>query len=209
MRLGQNPAKSVEGVNNPADIAIVLLTYVPFISGYYQDSPEVIRTAITSILENTSELFDLMVFDNGSCKEVQDYLVELKDQKKIQRLVLSDINIGKVNAWNFILRGTTSEFVVFADSDVYFHPGWLEAHLEIFNTYPEVGMLTGRPLRNPLQFSTHTMDWAENNAEVEISKGLLQQWDVYKVHADSVGLEEDEARQKYKQGEDVQLVYKM
>ena len=40
MRVGQTPAKSVQGVPQPADVTVSVVVYIPFIGGYYQESLE-------------------------------------------------------------------------------------------------------------------------------------------------------------------------
>jgi len=75
MRIGQNPAKSVKTVVKPERITVAVLNYIPFLSGYYADMMDVLSTSLTSIRESADLPFDLMVFDNGSCEEVKDYLL--------------------------------------------------------------------------------------------------------------------------------------
>ena len=88
-----------------------------------------------------------MVFDNGSCRETQDYLRGLQEQGQIQYLVLSDKNLGKGGAWNILLSGAPGEIIAYTDSDAYFYPGWLSRSVQLLETYPRVGMVTARPFR--------------------------------------------------------------
>ena len=74
MRIGQNPAKFVKEVAQPARVTVAVLNYIPFLSGYYADMLNVLDACLTSIWENTDLDYDLMVFDNGSCEEVIEYL---------------------------------------------------------------------------------------------------------------------------------------
>ena len=99
MRLGQNPAKTIEHAKQPQAITAAVITYIPFLSGYYAQSLDVLKICLESLLTNSDLPFDLMVFDNGSCDEVVKYLTELQHEQEIQYLVLSDQNIGKVGAW--------------------------------------------------------------------------------------------------------------
>ena len=36
--------------------------------------------------------------------------------------------------------------IAYCDDDVLYYPGWLEKHLEILDTYPDVGMVSGAPV---------------------------------------------------------------
>jgi glycosyltransferase involved in cell wall biosynthesis len=160
-----------------------------------------------SIRENTGNPYDLMVFDNASCQEVRSYLVEEAESGRIQYLTLSDKNIGKAGAWNFIFAAAPGETVAYADSDVYFYPGWLEAQMQVMETLPNVGMVTGMPLRNPEKFSTSTVRWAEEDQQARLERGALMPWEDFWRHVRSLGYTEAEARRIYAEGEDVCLYY--
>src|SRR5512138_490841 len=102
MRKGQNPAKFVNHVARPERITVALLNYIPFLSGFYAETLDVLKACLASIRNEPGLPFDLMVFDNGSCAEVRDFLVAEKDAGRIQYLVLSEKNVGKGGAWNVI-----------------------------------------------------------------------------------------------------------
>jgi glycosyltransferase involved in cell wall biosynthesis len=207
MRVGQNPAKSIEHVPEPARVTVALLTYIPFLSGYYAESLEVLKTSLNSIWENTPHPYDLMVFDNASCSEVRAYLQEAQREGQIQYLVLSDKNFGKGGAWNLIFQGAPGEIISYADSDVYFLPGWLEKSLQILEAFPHVGMVSSRPLRTPQAYYTSTLEWAQGNPEAILEKGQFQTWEVFKEHNDSLGVSEETARQWFQESHDWRVEY--
>ena len=103
MRVGQNPAKSIDQVHQPRKITLATATYIPYLKGYYAESLDVLKLCLGSLWKNTSLPYDLLVFDNHSCPEVQDFLSDAKEKGLIQFLLLSDENIGKGGAWNFLL----------------------------------------------------------------------------------------------------------
>ena len=43
MRKGQNPAKFIEEVGRPGRITAAVLSYIPFLSGYYAEAGDVLR----------------------------------------------------------------------------------------------------------------------------------------------------------------------
>lgn len=206
MRQGQNPAKYIDTMPQPAPVTVAVVVYIPFLEGYYSGGLEVLQSCLGSILQNTTGSYDLLVFDNASCSEVRAYLETLHQQGKIQYLVLSDKNVGKTGAWNFIFSAAPGETIVYADGDIFFHPGWLEAQLEALKAFPNVGMVTGMPLRTPPQFSTATIDWAEGQPGVEVQRGQLLPWEQYWRHSRSLGLTEEQARQNYESTEDICLL---
>lgn len=197
MRVGQNPAKTIEQVPQPQRITVALLTYIPFLEGYYAQSLDVLKTCLGSLWNNTGQPFDLLVFDNASCATMREYLSELQRAQKIQYLVLSDKNIGKSGAWNFIFGATPGEIIVYADSDVFFYPGWLDALLHVLDLSDRVGMVTGMPLLNPEEYFSNTIAWAEAEPDARLERGQLLPWEDYWRHAGSLGNDEAKARAYY------------
>ena len=205
MRVGQNPAKSMQDVVQPAPVTVAVVTYIPMLGGYYEQSLEVLKLCLGSLLKNTEMDFDLMVFDNASCPEVQDYLCELKDAGKINYLVLSEKNVGKAGAWNFMFRAAPGEFLAFADSDVYHYKGWLTAQVEALRTFPKLGMVTGMPMMTPEKFSTATVEWAEKEGLME--RGFDFGWEDFWRHAMSLGGDEEKSRQFMKENDSLRVTF--
>ena len=136
MRIGQNPGKYLKEVAQPERITLAVLNYIPFQSGFFADTLAVLKTCLESARTEAGLPFDLMVFDNGSCPEVQDWLLNEQREGRIQYLFLSEKNLGKGGAWNIILSGAPGEVIAYADSDVLFYPGWLKASLDLLETFP-------------------------------------------------------------------------
>ncbi len=212
MRSGSHPLKKKGKLDPPKDITVQMVTFIPFLSGYFEQSLDVLKFSLESLWKNTSLPFDLMVFDNGSCTEVRQYLVDLLQNHKIQFLYLSDENVGLPGAWNALFRSAPGKIIAYSDSDIYFYPGWLEACLKIIDTYPNTGMVTGIPVRNPPQHNTQTLAWAQSSGadQVKTERGCLMPWDIYWAHVRSLGHTEEEARKRYisPELEDTWLSYK-
>lgn len=206
MRVGQNPAKFIHQVAQPAEITITVVSCIPFLSGFHAQSLEVLKACLTSIHEHTPEPHDLMVFDNHSCREVREYLQQAYEQGVIQYLILSEKNLGKIGAWNVLFGAAQGKYIVFADSDIYFRPGWLSASLELFEAFPNLGMVTARPLRTPMEFSSATLEWARQQPGI-LEEGCFLDWETYWEHVESLGHSEARAREEYPQGKDYRLSY--
>jgi glycosyltransferase involved in cell wall biosynthesis len=209
MRVGHNPARFVENVSQPADITVAVVNCIPFLSGYYEQSLEVLKATVESLYatRDPDRPYDMMVFDNHSCAEVQEYLLKASRQGKIQYLVISDTNIGKIGAWNYMFGAAQGEYVVFSDGDILFRPGWLQASLELFETFPNVGMVTARPYRASQNYSKSTFDWAHQHGEEVLEEGSFMDWETAWEHFQSVGVSEEQARQDYSKGRDYRLTY--
>jgi glycosyltransferase involved in cell wall biosynthesis len=208
MRKGQNPAKYVNQVAKPEKITVAVLSHIPFLSGFHAETLEVLKVCLDSIRESTDLPHDLLVFDNGSCEEARGYLIKAQEAGKIQLLILSDQNLGKGGAWNIIFQAAPGEIIAYSDSDIFFYPGWLSSSLQVLETYPNVGMVTSRPIRTPPQFHSRTLEWARQTAEVQVEEGQLLTWEVFRDFVLSMGVPEGTAREWYEPGGDVRLTYK-
>jgi GT2 family glycosyltransferase len=186
MRIGHNPARFIEKVDQPANIVVAVVNCIPFLGGYYEQSLDVLKVVVESLnaTREKAHPYDVMIFDNHSCAEVRTYLKEASDQGKIQYLILSDHNLGKIGAWNFMFGAAQAEYVVFSDGDIGFRPGWLNASLELFEAFPNVGMVTARPLPTPKQYSSATVSWAQQEKVLEEGRFLSRE--VFWEHARSI-----------------------
>jgi len=200
MRKGQNPAKFVKDVPKPERITVALLNYIPFLSGFYAETLDVLKVSLESMRKEAGLPFDLMVFDNGSCAEVRDFLVKEKEEGRIQYLILSEKNMGKGGAWNVMLAGAPGEIIAYTDSDVLFSPKWLSRSVEILETFPNVGMVTARPFRTPPEFFESTLKWARDNAKLE--EGQFIPWETFLEFNLSLGQTEEENKKVYAETKD-------
>jgi len=207
MRVGQNPAKFVNQVAKPERITVAVLNYIPFVSGFYAEMTEVLDVCLDNIRKTADLPYDLLVFDNGSCKEVRDALVEQFSAGKIQYLLLSEKNLGKGGAWNIMLSGAPGEMIAYTDNDCLFYDGWLSKSVEILETFPNVGMVTARPFRTNPEYYSNTVSWGEDTPEVAVEKGNFIPYEVFREFDLSLGQTEEEIREHYENSEDVRLTY--
>lgn len=207
MRIGQNPAKYVKEVAKPARVTVAILNYIPFLSGFYAEALDVLKFSLNSLWENTEGDYDLMIFDNGSCTEVKDWLLEKQGAGKIQYLVFSEKNLGKGGAWNQILAGAPGEIIAYADSDVLYLKGWLPRSLEILETFPKVGMVTSRPFRTKEEYFTRTLEWIESTPQATLETGNFIPWETFLEFNLSLGHEEAEIKEIYEKTGDTRVSY--
>jgi len=208
MRKGQNPAKFVKDVARPERITVALLNYIPFLSGFYAETLDVLKVSLESMRKDAGLPFDLMVFDNGSCTEVREFLVKEKEQGRIQYLILSEKNMGKGGAWNVMLAGAPGEIIAYTDSDVLFSPNWLKRSVEILETFPNVGMVTARPFRTPPEFYESSLKWARDTERATLEEGQFIPWETFLEFNLSLGQTEEENKKVYAETRDWRIVYK-
>lgn len=206
MRKGQNPAKFVKDVPRPERVTVALLNYIPFLSGFYAEALDVLKVSLESMRKDAGLPFDLMIFDNGSCEEVRDFLVKEKEEGRIQYLILSEKNMGKGGAWNVMLAGAPGEIIAYTDSDVLFSPNWLSRSVELLENFPNVGMVTARPYRTSPELYSSTLEWAKKNATLD--EGQFIPWETFLEFNLSLGQTEEENVKVYAETSDWRIQYK-
>jgi glycosyltransferase involved in cell wall biosynthesis len=182
-----------------------VLSYVPFLSGFYAEALDVLRACLDSMHDRAGLPFDTLVFDNGSCGEVRDYLLNERESGRIQYLVLSERNVGKGGAWNFILRGAPGEIIAYCDSDVLFSPNWLRRSVEVLQAFPKVGMVTARPFRTPPDFYSATLAWAKEHAK--LTNGKFIPWETFLEFNLSLGQSEEDNLRVYEETSDWKITH--
>ena len=98
MRVGQNPAKSIEQVAQPKNITVATATYIPHLKGYYAENLEVLKACLNSLWRNTKVPYDLLVFDNDSCIEVKEFLLEAKEKSERAKSMAERLNMGFIKS---------------------------------------------------------------------------------------------------------------
>jgi len=112
------------------------------------DHIEYTTLCVESLLACTSpDTYELIVVDNGSGAETQEYLGRLTGGAQGRtsgtsispdgsapsvRIIPFDNNLGIAPAWNAGIRAAKGRHLVFVDNDVYFSPGWLDGMLRAF-----------------------------------------------------------------------------
>jgi len=208
MRTGQNPAKFIDKVGRPERITVAVVTYIPFLAGYFAEGLQVLQLCLDSLRRNTEEPFDLLVFDNGSAAEVVSYLEASHARNEIDFLVLSGTNLGKGGAWDFVFAAAPGEIVAYADGDVSFETGWLTRALAILEPFPRVGMVSSRPLRTDPALSGASLRWAETDPEATLERGTFISWETFREHDLNLGQPEHDVRQRFEDTQDVRLRYR-
>ena len=191
-RIGRHPLKE-KSINkpqiNPKEITITTIVYIPSMSDYWSNSFDVLKLFFDSLLKNTQPVYDLMVFDNGSCKRIIEYLIDLRDRGIIQYLILSEKNHRKLGALNFLLQSAPGKYISYADSDVFFLPEWLNKSLDILKTFPKAGKVTALPIvgGDTTVISRQSYLEALNDESINVQTGKIVQDKYILAHLKSLG----------------------
>jgi glycosyltransferase involved in cell wall biosynthesis len=197
MRIGENPTKFLRhnpsfgklDIKTPLPLTACTVTYVPKLAGYYEQGLDILKMVLGSIRENTTVPFDLMVFDNGSCPEVIDYLLELKNNDVIQWLCLSSKNMKKLGAWNHLFSAALGELIYYFDSDIYHYPGWFDDAVNILNNFKQAGLVCSYPLPPSKIHNSDILIEIEKSPDTTLEKGYFISEKQLQTLAESLGAE--------------------
>jgi len=180
-----------------------MLTHIPDQSGYFQNRFDVMRLSLESLIAHSPADTDVLVFDNGSCKPVVDYLRSMRDSGQIDYLLLSHRNVGKIGAFQILFRAAPGEIIAYADDDILFLPGWLEASLSVLDAFPNVGMVSGYYVRSHMKHGVQsTLDFAEAPGHTtERGKLISEEWERH--YADNYGRTWEQYQQEVSGVEDL------
>jgi glycosyltransferase involved in cell wall biosynthesis len=190
-RIGQNPMKMTRRSYSPSEVSVCTLVYIPELTTYWSGALEVLKASLATIRANSGTDFDLIVLDNGSCPEVCRYLEQLADEGQIDILIRCAENHGKPGAWNVLFPACPGRYIAYTDSDVLFGPGWLDETLKVFQTFENVGAVTGRPTRTTQSIRaatlSATLDYAETAGNLSVERGNIIPQEYLDEHERSLG----------------------
>ena len=211
MRLGNNPLRNAK-ISPLAKIVVLVITHLPEMqSDYHKDRFEVVKHSLTTLTENINmepEEYDLVVWDNGSCQELRDWL----DGFVCKRFYTC--NIGKTNAQKMVMRMLPEGTILaYGDDDIEYFPNWLAPQIGILETFPNVGMVTGWPVRITGTWGMDaTRKWMDDNLNIfdprllEIGRFIPDEWE--RDYCDSVGRNYEEYKTTTWGVNDYRITYK-
>ncbi|MBO2544274.1 glycosyltransferase family 2 protein [Salegentibacter sp. BDJ18] len=155
MRKGYNPYKDTPLEETKFSHQVVIPVYIPHHHGYFEDVFKLLKLCLKSLFKTSHSKTFICVVDNGSCREVNDYLRNLLLTQQVQELITTE-NIGKLNAIIKGVGGHDIPLVTITDADILFLSGWQSETVKVFNSIPKAGIVGLIP-----QFLTY-QDKSEN-----------------------------------------------
>lgn len=206
MRVGMNPNRSKDVAYKPAEITICMLTHLPSVRDeYHEQRMSVVSLSLTSLIKNADKRFELLVWDNGSCPEMLNYLTHLYANGVVNYLVLSRENIGKAEAVARMFEMAPGALVGYSDDDVLFHPKWLSQQYRVLVSFPEVGVVSGAPLTTSFRWGIESNLAHAEKHEMEVVRGhnIDPEWE--REFAISIGRDVDRHMGMVAEEEDILL----
>jgi hypothetical protein len=165
----------------PADVLAAVLVYIPHLRGYFLNRLAVLDLCLKSLQRTKPAATPLLVFDNGGCEEIRDYLARLQSEGRIDFLVRSRLNVGTLAAIRMIVQMSPRPLLAYCDDDVFFTPGWLEAQLALLAEFPEAGVVSGAPtLDGAMHAVASTIGRSrEAGSRMQVGEsGIPEEWEV-------------------------------
>jgi glycosyltransferase involved in cell wall biosynthesis len=173
-----NPAR--HRVSRYPRVTLAMLIYMPHLTGYFENRMDVVRLSLASMIRHADMPYDLLVFDNGSCAEVQHYLRRLLDDGIVRLLLTSSENVGKLGALRLIAGAAPGDLIAYTDDDTFFYPGWLSTHVALLDGFPNVGMVSGSPEKELFNHGiSATLQFGQGDSESVLSYGstIPESWE--------------------------------
>lgn len=154
MRLGMNPQKQDKKIVLKTNHRIIVVVYIPELTGYYQNILEVFKLCLKSIIATKNNQCAITVVNNASCKEVLDFLDAGFRNGEIDCVIHHKENIGKIDAVIGAARGTREPLITMTDVDILFKNGWQESIENIFRKVKNVGSVSPISVRKSINYGT-------------------------------------------------------
>lgn len=204
MRVGANPNRQAF-VAGYGPIISAVITHLPDESGYHEKRFEVIRCSLEMMRKNPGVNFQTLVWDNGSFPAFTNWL---RFEYKPDYLILSP-NVGKSIARASLIRMLPPETILnISDDDMYYYPDWFRHQLTVLETYPNVGLVSGYPVRTQFRFGNGaTVKWGEKNKCIEYGRFISDHEE--RDFCRSIGREYEDFHVNYTKDDiDARLTYK-
>ena len=147
MRTGINPEKTKNKKLTYWEHRVIMPVYIPNLEeDYYLNAFLVLKKSIDSLL-NTIDCKKtvITVIDNNSTAIISDFLQELLNDNKIDKLVKYSENKGKVYTVLSEIKACYEPLITITDSDVFFMNDWEYEVLTVFNNFPKAGFVSPLP----------------------------------------------------------------
>ncbi|WP_029035394.1 glycosyltransferase family A protein [Salinimicrobium terrae] len=156
MRIGSNPHKVQKKIALENNHRVVVVVFIPQLTGYYQKSLDVFKLCIESLVRTNTGEYSITVVNNGSCREVKD-LLDAYSSKEVDTIIHHARNIGKIDALVGAARGVREELITLSDADILYKKNWDKATREVFRTFKKAGSVSPISFRHGLFYGTSSV----------------------------------------------------
>ena len=146
---------------------------------WHEHRMDVVKLCLDSMIAGARpHKTELMIWDNGSTPEFRKMLRSYSPDVYIE-----SINVGPHNARRALCHMARAPIISLSDDDILYSWDWLTQQLLILKTYPNVGLVSGSPMRmamDPRGGVLSTQNWAMQEPACHVWKGKIltaAQWE--------------------------------
>ncbi|MGB2965413.1 MAG: glycosyltransferase family A protein [Anaerolineales bacterium] len=208
-RYGMNPARNKNISYAPSRVTAAMMTFIPNLEGYFTHRLDVLKLSLESLIHSLNRQADIMILNNGSCDLVQEYLETLLEQGRIDYLIHSKRNLGVIGGLKVVFNAIPGQVIAYSDDDVLYYPEWLDAHLKILDSYPNVGLVSGAPVGYSSEGAFSAVDQFifDTASDLQITEHpRVSEWE--KDWAESTGRSIEDHLEKVIKTPNVHLIYR-
>ena len=139
--------------------SIIIASYIP------DDlRAKTFRTSLDSLIETTKDYpVEIIVVDNGGNEYVSRDLIELTEQGIIQTYIYNSSNMHFGFGRNQGLAMAYGNYIVIADNDLNYNPGWLEACWKPLELYPNKKIYS-----TPIEYPTSKLKGKYDQGKLDV-----------------------------------------
>ncbi len=203
-----NPARNKNISYSPSRVTAAMMSYIPNLEGYFTYRLDVLKLSLDSLIHSVAGRSDIVVMNNGSCAEVGNYLNHQLEIGRIDYLIQSRRNLGVIGGLKVLFNAIPGEVIAYSDDDVFYYPGWLDAHLEILDKFPKAGMISGAPVGYSSEHAVKAVEEFISSASQDLTvmeKPRIDDWE--ESWAISTGRPAAEHLQAVKNTPNIHLTY--
>lgn len=174
MRTEMNPNRN-EAAKGWKKYVASAVVHLPNFEGYHKDRFDVVKTSLTTMRENAGLDCDILIWDNGSCQEFRDWLLNEYNPDGVVLSKNSGLTSARAGLVRMMPPGT---ILAVADDDMYYYNDWYKAQVKVMNHFPNVGQVSGYPIRTQMRWGNkRTLEWAKKFARVDVGRFIPEQWE--------------------------------
>lgn len=173
-RKGLNPHKGTKLIPAAPDVTLCVVTHCTDDPYHAQHLDAVIMCLDTMLRGVRGQKYELLIWDNGSTESFRRSLKCYNPE-----ILVESHNIGLHNAQYALAGLARGRVVCVCDDDILFSPDWFEKQLEILETYPKVGAVSGSPQRTAFRWAVSAnVDFAKRaGAKIKTGRLIPDEWE--------------------------------
>lgn len=152
MRTGKNPLRHTD-LTPRSNVVVAAIVHLPDLeTPYHATRLDIIKLSLIGMRDMSGvQGCQVVVWSNGSCAEINDWLVEVFQP---DTLIISP-NVGKSSARRALFSMFPPDTIIaLADDDMFYYPDWLVPQLALLQALPKPAQVTGYPTREACRWAS-------------------------------------------------------